>query len=901
MSLRVFELAKELNIPAKELIQKIARMDIEVSKVSNFTVLTEEQTRLIRKGFLEPASRIKESVVATQGGSQKRVRRRIISAKKAKEGKKIKKALNLGDAPLKEDVRTRQEISKERKQIKKSSVEVKAEKEGEPISTTPAKSRNKTKTAEISQSKNSPSSKKSTKTEQSRVGKLRKGGEGRKQTKGSSKAKTQKKDNKKKDDSESPEIRKVEVRQKSSASTEVTGQADRSEDSSGKKNVKKVSPNGGSTVAGVDESSKKGAKKGKKGAKQKFWTAEDKGNNGQSRLKGNRSRAKRWVNPRKQNRKKETTGPKHTFNPSKKELIVGENITVGDLSALIGIRVPAIIKTLMSLDIMATITQTIDGETAALVAAENGVDLKVQFLSLEDQFIEKKDKEEDLVPRPPVVTIMGHVDHGKTSLLDKIRSENVSSSEAGGITQHIGAYFVRSAEGEVTFLDTPGHAAFSAMRARGANATDIVILVVAADDGPRPQTVEAIDHARAADVPIIVVINKCDKSTANPDQTIQRLMEHGLVAESFGGDIPMIKVSAKSGDGISDLLEALHLQAEIMELKANPNKLATGVVIESRVSKGRGNTVTVLVQSGTVRIGDNYLVGTEFGRVRAMWNDQGRKIKEATPSMPIEIVGLNGLPRSGDVFCVSEDEKKVKQLAEQRSKIEKEKAQTTHAKNRLSLENLFSRSSQDEKKILNLIIKADVIGSLEALTDSLVKLSNEEVEVKIIHGAVGAISSTNVVLAAASSAIVIGFNSRPEPKAVQLAKEEGVNIRLYSVIYEVIDDVTAVLEGMLKPIVREEFLGKVEVLEVFNIPKIGTIAGSKVVEGKITKDCPVRVIRDNVVIHDGRIHSLKRFKDNVKDVVEGFECGIGIESYKDIQTGDIIESYTRTETAAKLN
>ncbi|MCP4296088.1 MAG: translation initiation factor IF-2 [Proteobacteria bacterium] len=923
MSLRVFELAKELNTPTKELITKISRMGIDAS--GNFSALTEQQVTQIRKEFLEPASRIKETVVPTQEGNPRRVRRRIISAKRAKEGKKIRESLNLGDAPMQEDVKTREQISEDRELEKKAVDDI----ENVQIKSTEVEKGEREETStqingESTQEISTDAIKSDAENVENKVGAskiVRLERFGKKKSNNDKVKQVEKPKNgvqnssakvKKKPDQDSFEI-KVEVRQKVSESAPIDKVSKKSKKTDDKVDAKKEvieSESASKPIAKTEDKnteSDKVSKKLKKVGKRKPWTSSDRGGDesaatpGYAQSKGNRSRNKKWVNPRKQNRKKESTGPKHTFNPSKKGLVVGESITVGDLAALIGIKVPNIIKTLMSLDMMATITQAIDGETAALVAAENGIELKVQFHNLEDQFVSADEKEEDLTPRPPVVTIMGHVDHGKTSLLDRIRSEDVSSGEAGGITQHIGAYFVRSSEGEVTFLDTPGHAAFSAMRARGANATDIVILVVAADDGPRPQTVEAIDHAKAADVPIIVAINKCDKPAANPDNTIQRLMEHGLISENFGGDTPMIRVSAKSGDGISDLLEALHLQSEIMELKANPDKLATGVVIESKIDKGRGNTATVLVQSGTIRIGDNYVVGTQFGRVRAMWNDQGKKLKEASPSMPIEIVGLNGLPHSGDVFNVSEDEKKVRQLAEQRALIEKEKAQVAQSKNKMSLENLFSTMGEEDRKTLNLIIKTDVIGSLEALTDSLVELSNEEVEVRIIHGAVGAISSTNVVLAAASSAVIIGFNSRPEPKAKQLSKEEGIDIRLYSVIYEAIDDVKAAIEGMLKPIVREEFLGKAQVLEVFNIPKIGTIAGSKVIEGKVQKDNPVRIIRDNVVIHDGFMYSLKRFKDNVKDVTEGFECGIGIESYKDLRNGDIIESYIRTETAAKLS
>jgi len=578
--------------------------------------------------------------------------------------------------------------------------------------------------------------------------------------------------------------------------------------------------------------------------------------------------------------------------------VVGEFITVSELASLIGIKVPDIIKTLISLGIMATITQSIDGETAVLVAAEHRVELKVEFESIEDSIDLIEDKEANLRLRPPVVTIMGHVDHGKTSLLDKIRSTRVIDGEAGGITQHIGAYYVKSEDGNITFLDTPGHEAFTAMRARGANVTDIVILVVAADDGPRPQTIEAIDHAKAAEVEIIVAINKCDKPDANPDRTIQQLMERGLVPEEFGGDVPMIKVSAKTGEGIPKLLEMIHLQAEIMELKADPSRLALGVVIESKVDKGKGNTATILIQTGMLKIGDNYVVGTEYGRVRAMWNDRGRKLETADPSVPVEIVGLNGLPKAGDRFNVGKDEKQVRQIAALRSEKEKVKKQAQQQKRKL--EYLLDSMGKDEKSILNLIIKTDVIGSLEALSDALTRLGNEKVAIRIIRGAVGAISSSDVLLATTSDAVILGFNTRPDASARLVAAEENIDIRMYSVIYQAIDDIRKALEGMLEPIVREEIQGKAEVLEIFNIPKVGIVAGSKVVEGKFIRDCPVRVIRDNVIIHDGKLASLKRFKDTAKEVLSGFECGIGIESYKDLKVGDELESYLRLETAAKL-
>ncbi|MDT8447663.1 MAG: translation initiation factor IF-2 [bacterium] len=608
---------------------------------------------------------------------------------------------------------------------------------------------------------------------------------------------------------------------------------------------------------------------------------------------GNKKRVTKFMTPKARREPK----VKHTFQPRKKDLVVGESITIGDLAGMIGVRAPDIIKTLINLGIMATITQAIDGETAQLVAEEHGVSIKFDATTIEDSLETAQDAPEDMVLRSPVVTIMGHVDHGKTSLLDKIRKTNVTQGEAGGITQHIGAYHVNFQGGEITFLDTPGHEAFTAMRARGANATDIVILVVAADDGPRPQTVEAIHHAKAAEVPIIVAINKCDKPGANPDKVIQELMSHELVSESFGGDIVMIKVSAHSGEGIPELLEAIELQAEVMELQANPNREAAGVVIESKLEKGRGNIATVLIQNGTLKIGDNYVVGSEYGRVRAMWNDLGQPITVAGPAIPVEIVGLNGLPKAGDQFIVGSDEKQVRSIAESRAQKEKESQQAKQ--NQVRLENLFEDAASETKE-LNLIIKTDVVGSMEALSDSLAKLGNEEVAVRVIHSAVGAIARSDVMLAVASKAIVIGFNIRPDQGAKQAASEEGVEIRLYSVIYDAIEDVTKALEGMLKPIIREEIQGKAEVLEVFNIPKVGLIAGTKVTEGKFVRDSPVRVFRDHVLIHDGKLSSLKRFKENAKEVAQGFECGIGIQNFKDLRVGDILESYQRLETSATL-
>ncbi|NQU65867.1 MAG: translation initiation factor IF-2 [SAR324 cluster bacterium] len=909
MSLRVFELAKELNIPTKELIKRIKIMGIEIS--GNFSALTAEQTTDIRKNFLEPATRIKESVVAGEEGPKK-VRRRIISAKKATEGRKIKKSLMLEDVPLEKDVETRKQMSaeddkdadkklknitqkktaapvddvSEESKISKADTKEKvvqermpardirrrimkaAQKAAEPKVIKPAETKDQEKSAEIATVDNKPSAKKEA------VGK-----ETIKQTK--TKKAVSQIDKKQSEvvgkDKEQPDKKgkKPDV----DAGNENRKPAKDNERRDKPKIEKKIIPNALDEMEGeLASSNLPSARPGKFIPNKRFSKS-----------------TKRKDRNRKQ---KDVRKEVHTFNPRQKDLVVGEFITVGDLAGLIGVRVPQIIKTLMSLNIMATITQSIDGETAVLVAGEHDVELKVEFQSIEDGIDQIVDKTDNLQLRPPVVTIMGHVDHGKTSLLDKIRSTTVIGGEAGGITQHIGAYHVKTDAGQITFLDTPGHEAFTAMRARGADVTDIVVLVVAADDGPRPQTVEAIDHAKAAGVQMIVAINKCDKPDANPERTIQKLMEYELVPEEFGGDVPMINVSAKSGVGIDKLLEMIHLQSEVLELTADPDRLAQGVVIESKVDKGRGNTATILIQTGTLRVGDNYVVGTEYGRVRAMWNDHGKKLHEASPSVPVEIVGLNGVPMAGDRFNVGTDEKQVRQIATLRSEKEKVKKQALQQKR--SLENLMDSMGNDEQRILNLIIKTDVIGSLEALSDALHRLGNEQVAIRVIRGAVGAITSTDVLLAATSDAVVIGFNTRPDPTAKKLAGEENVDIRMYSIIYEVIDDVKKAHEGMLEPIIREEIQGKAEVLEIFNIPKVGVIAGTKVTEGKFIRDCPVRVIRDNVIIHDGKLSSLKRFKDQAKEVLSGFECGIGVESYKDIRVGDELESYLRLETAAKL-
>ncbi len=951
MSLRVFELAKELNIPTKELIKKIKHLGIEIS--GNFSALSDKDISQIKKDFLEPSAKLEDEEVPSQV-SLKKTRRRIISSKKDKEPKKLKAAVKEEEPIPEED----EEIADE----KGAEVELTAGEEGakekapkriirkkgaakEAPEVEEEKPKKQKAAVKETKAKTKAKTKAETKAEKTEVPKeeAKKVKKDREPTKRVSEKKKLRRTRRAPIPEEMPietepvqkEPIKVTVRKKraevgkpeadvkkDSKDAEKKGKTDkekadiklRKKDKKQEKVIEKEKP--------LDEYDKKQIKSLQKKEKVKLdkrsirdkleVVVEEDFSIGfedeplqppppppkTPRYPSKRRMSKAAKRKEKAKKQAEAKKDKHVFNPRQKELVVGEFITVGDLAGLIGIKVPEIIKTLMSLGVMATITQSIDGETAALVASEHGIELKVQFESIEDAIEVEVDEESDLTLRPPVVTIMGHVDHGKTSLLDKIRKSNVTDDEAGGITQHIGAYHVKSPEGSITFLDTPGHEAFTAMRARGANVTDIVILVVAADDGPRPQTVEAIHHAKAAEVAIIVAINKCDKPDANPDKTIQQLMEYELVPEEFGGDVPTIKVSAKKGDGIKKLLEMVHLQAEIMELKANSNRMALGTVIESKVDKGRGNAATILIQNGTLKVGDNYVVGTEYGRVRAMWNDKGKKITEATPAVPVEIVGLNGVPKAGDPFNVGQDEKQVRQIAMLRTEKDKERRQAQQQKR--TLENLFDTFGSEEKSILNLVIKTDVNGSLDALSDALERLGNDQVAINIIYGAVGAISRNDVLLAITSKAIVIGFNTRPDPSAKTAAQEESIDVRLYSVIYEVIEDVRQALEGMLKPIVREEIQGKAEVLEVFNIPKIGVVAGSKIVEGKFLRDSSVRVIRDNVIIHDGRLSSLQRFKDSVKEVQTGFECGIGVESFKDIRTGDELESFTRLETAAKL-
>lgn len=574
---------------------------------------------------------------------------------------------------------------------------------------------------------------------------------------------------------------------------------------------------------------------------------------------------------------------------------VGDEITVGELAAALKKTAAEVIKVLLKLGMMATVNQVIDYDTAEIVVTEMGAKIEKQVVvTIEERIMDDtEDNAENLKPRSPVVVVMGHVDHGKTSLLDAIRNTAVTDTEAGGITQHIGAYRVNCNGQDITFLDTPGHAAFTSMRKRGAMATDIAVLVVAADDGIMPQTVEAINHAKAANVQIIVAINKMDKPEANPDRVLQQLTEHGLVPEKWGGDIICVPVSAKTHEGIDSLLENILLVAEVMELKANPDRKAKGIVIEARLDKGRGPVASLLVQNGTLKSGDIIVAGTAVGRVRVMTNENGRELNEAGPSVPVEITGLAETPNAGDVFDAVTDERLARELVEQRK--QKAKEELFNAKQRVTLDNLFDQLSEGDLKELNIIVKADVQGSVEAVHDSLEKLSNDEVKVRVIHGGVGAINESDVMLAQTSGAIIVGFNVRPDGVAKAAAERDGVDMRMYRVIYDCIEEIKAAMKGMLAPKFRENQLGTAEVRNVYKISNVGTVAGCYITNGKVTRACQIRVVRDGIVICEDKIASLRRFKDDVKEVAQGYECGIGLEKFADIKEGDIFEAFIMEE------
>lgn len=617
----------------------------------------------------------------------------------------------------------------------------------------------------------------------------------------------------------------------------------------------------------------------------------------------NKSNSKKKNNKNSKNNKNNKNNNKGKNNKSAAEpkempskITYEEGITVGELADKLNIESSGIIKKLFLLGIVANINQSLDEETLELIADDYGVEIEKEVVVNEEDLTTYFDDEEDdpdAIERPAVVTIMGHVDHGKTTLLDSIRNTKVTAGEAGGITQHIGAYQIENNGKKITFLDTPGHAAFTTMRARGAQVTDITILVVAADDGVMPQTIEAINHAKEADVPTIVAVNKVDKPTANPDRVMQELTEYGLIPEDWGGDTIFVPLSALNGDGIDDLLEMIGLVAEVQELKANPDKQAVGTVIEAELDKSRGPAASLLVQNGTLHVGDSIVVGNTYGRVRAMVNDLGQRIKTAGPSTPVEITGINDVPQAGDRFVIFKDEKQARRIGEARH--EASVIQQRQESKNVSLDNLFEQMKQGEMKDLNVIIKGDVQGSVEALAASLMKIDVEGVNVRIIHTAVGAINESDVTLANASNGIIVGFNVRPDAGAKRAAEAENVDMRLHRVIYNVIEEIESAMKGLLDPEFEEQVIGQAEVRQTFKVSKVGTIAGSYVTEGKITRNAGVRVIRDGIVQFEGELDTLKRFKDDAKEVSQGYECGITIANFNDIKEGDIIEAFEMVE------
>ncbi|MGM9986514.1 MAG: translation initiation factor IF-2 [Bacillaceae bacterium] len=640
-----------------------------------------------------------------------------------------------------------------------------------------------------------------------------------------------------------------------------------------------------SSTEGKSENNQKTGKKKKGGAQ-----TNQRKNNSQNNKKGNKQGNKQAPKQAVEKKVKEL--------PSKITFV--ESLTVSELAKKLGKEPSEIVKKLFMLGIMATINQELDKDAIELIAGDYGVEVEEEIVLDETQFETFMDEQEDeslLEERPPVVTIMGHVDHGKTTLLDSIRHSKVTAGEAGGITQHIGAYQVEVEGKKITFLDTPGHAAFTTMRARGAKVTDITIIVVAADDGVMPQTVEAISHAKAAGVPIIIAVNKMDKEAANPDRVMQELTEYGLVAEAWGGDTIFVPISAIKGEGIDQLLEMILLVSEVEELKANPNRRAVGTVIEAELDKGKGPVATLLVQNGTLKVGDPIVVGNTYGRVRAMVNDLGRRIQTAGPSLPVSITGLNEVPQAGDRFMVFADEKRARQVGEARST--RQVMEQRSEKSKLTIEDLFSQIQQGEVKEINVIVKADVQGSVEAMASSLQKIEVEGVKVKIIHTGAGAITDSDVILAAASNAIIIGFNVRPDANAKRTAESEGVDIRLHRIIYKAIEEIEQAMKGMLDPEYEEKVIGQAEIRQVITISKVGKVAGCYVTDGKITRDAGVRLIRQGIVVYEGKLDALKRFKDDAKEVAQGYECGITIERYNDIKEGDIIEAFIMEEIERK--
>jgi translation initiation factor IF-2 len=869
--LRVYELAKELDIPNTDLLERIDSLGIHIK--GHMSSLDEEQAQLLRDTVTGRSQQLIE---------EKRVRRGIIRRRR-----KIVKA-----EPLAEEVET--EVAAETAPPGEEQAEAVVEAElpppvveGEAPEVEPEKSEKVEPDVEVAK-KEKPAKK--VKEKEKKVKKPRRRG------KKEFAARIIKLPERVPE--AVPEAKKAEP--KIEESMEAVGKvvetvpAPPEPEAEARKRPGKPKKKKGKR-ARVDESEKGPVRRGLPSRRKEVVTGDDlyTRRRGPGRMmrgrKGARARA-----VAKDAKQTEITIPK----AAKRRVKLDEAITVASLAKRMGVKAREVITQLMELGLMATVNQAIDFDTASLVATE--FNYEAEKIGFEEAAILQAvpDKEEDLKTRHPVVTIMGHVDHGKTSVLDAVRQTKVAEGEAGGITQHIGAYNVKVDAGQVVFLDTPGHAAFTAMRARGARVTDLVVLVVAADDGVMQQTVEAINHAQAAEVPILVAINKIDKANADPDRVKRELAERGLNPEEWGGDVTMVEVSATEKTGLDELLELILLQAELMELKANPDKKSRGRVVEARLDRGKGPLATVLVQEGTLRAGDPFVCGTFYGRVRAMLDDRGRKVAEAPPSMPVEVHGISGVPQAGDELVVVNDEKQAKQVAAHRQ-LKSREAELSRA-TKVTLDNLFERIKEGETKELRIVLKADVQGSLEAITDSLNNLSTDEIKVNIIHSAAGAVTETDMMLASASDAITIGFSVRASQKAQELADAEKVDLRFYDVIYQLVGEVKDAMEGMLDPIYKEHFMGRAEVLKTFHASRIGTVAGSMVNEGRVERGAKIRVLRDNVVINDSNIASLRRYKDEVKEVKAGQDCGIIIENFNDVKIGDILETYTIEEIKAVL-
>ena len=886
---RIYELAKELNMDSKEVVEKLQKKGINVK--SYMSTLDEYELSMAKKLLTDNTPSESEIIEEKRvSGRVIRRRRRIVKTApeqkvEEKEKKEEKEEVRAEEKEQKEEVaeaKEKEKIKEEQKEteVKKKEEEEKVEKKAEEEK----KEEPEKLIEEVKEEKEEVREEKLEQKEKEKIEEAIEEAQIEVQPKEEAVQKVQEQEVEKKEEEKKEE--RIEAQQQKTEVTIPTTPEfleEKEEEKEKEKEVKKK------------KKEKKKAKKKEliptkvyKKLKKEIYEKED--------LYDEEYIARRKLKPVQKPKKKEQKKKKEESKkpqitvpkPSKRKIKVQEYVTVSELAKSMGVKASELIKKLLSMGVVATINQSIDFETASLVADEFGYELELDTFKEEDLIEEVEDRPEDLKPRPPVVTIMGHVDHGKTTLLDYIRHSNVTEQEVGGITQHIGAYYVETEEGDIVFLDTPGHEAFTEMRARGAQVTDIIVLVVAADDGVMPQTKEAINHAKAANIPIIVAINKIDKPDAKPEMVKRQLAELGLLPEEWGGDILVAEISAKTGQGVDELLSLILLQAEMLELKANPNRPAKGTVIESKLDRTKGPVATVLIKTGTLKKGDHFVCGEHYGRVRAMVDHQGRRINSAGPSMPVEIYGISGVPTPGDDFIVVKNEKIAKEIVEHRKK---KKAEAATKKGVVSLEDLYAKIQKGEIKELNLIIKADVHGSLEALEKAVSELSTEDIKISIIHSGIGAITESDVMLASASHAIIIGFNVRAVGRVKDLAEKEKVDIRYYNVIYDVIDDIKKAMKGLLEPEYRENIIGHAEVKQTFRIPKVGTVAGCLVSDGRIERNAKVRVLRDGVVVYEGKIGSLKRYKEDVKEVPAGYECGVGIEGFNDIKEGDILEIY----------